>query len=101
MASDLPVPDADDLNLQGLVDKTKRTLPPLTLAWADDNVRHPAITLLEQCVVVFDKLSYLTSQLPDAHREKLLALMAQAPEGTKTAQASPLAKDLLTKLLKQ
>jgi hypothetical protein len=98
----IPIPDLDNLRFQYLVDAATRALPPqLVPAWTDHNVSDPGITLLEACAERLDALSYRFGTLSPSAREALVNQMSTAPEGSKIENASPLAKEVLTKLLLQ
>ncbi|MGE7437040.1 hypothetical protein [Kitasatospora sp. NPDC001175] len=84
-----------DAKFAALVDEAKRALPGLTPTWTDHNVSDPGVTLIEAAAQQVDLLSYRLAQIPETDRQKLIALVKDAPEGSKTAQAS----EILVKLL--
>ncbi|WP_329144501.1 hypothetical protein OIU91_08880 [Streptomyces sp. NBC_01456] len=78
-ASDVPVPDLDDLRFQPLVDAAKRALPQRVPEWTDHNVSDPGVTLIEACAERTDQLLYRINRMTERQRSALLRLMGIAP----------------------
>ncbi|MBN1657590.1 MAG: putative baseplate assembly protein [Anaerolineae bacterium] len=83
----LTLPNLDDRRWTDLVEEGRALIPVYAPRWTDHNIHDPGITLIELFAWLAEMDIYQLNRVPDAHREKFLALIGVEPQPPQASQA--------------